>query len=138
MLRHIDPRLIRDLADWQVLLALHQDGWNGLITLDYQMLPLPRELAVIHDTNLTLVAIEAAAHSPLRALGQLLTHAPHIAKAFDATKPQVFRLTRTRAVSPIGAWDELGRIASGDQVALKQLYAQARLSRNALATRILN
>ena len=45
----IDPNLIRDTEDWQVLLALHKhaSGFDGLITTDSSMLLLPKEMAVL-------------------------------------------------------------------------------------------
>jgi hypothetical protein len=59
-LRDIDPLLVADMDDWQVLLALHHHdrAWDGLITTDSGMLNLPREIAVIRQTNLTLVVAE--------------------------------------------------------------------------------
>jgi hypothetical protein len=52
-IRRIDQRMAM-LDDWEVLQALHADraGWDGLITTDAKMLSLPRELAVLCQTNL--------------------------------------------------------------------------------------
>ena len=59
-MRHLDKRL-RGLDDWQLLLALHHMAdIDGLITTDTGMLNLPRELAVIHQANLTVVFVERA------------------------------------------------------------------------------
>jgi hypothetical protein len=65
-LRDVDPLLVADIDDWQVLLALHQHvrPWDGLITTDSGMLNLPREMAVVRQTNLTLVVAEGAGHDP--------------------------------------------------------------------------
>ncbi len=56
MIRHISPALVENLEDWQVILALHQLDFDGLITLDYEMLNLPKEITVVHQTHSTLVA----------------------------------------------------------------------------------
>lgn len=66
-IRHIDPGL-RRMDDWELLLSLqHLREWDGLISTDSRMLNLPRELAVLHQTNLTLVVVQEAGHDPLRA-----------------------------------------------------------------------
>lgn len=137
MISRIDGRLIQNLDDWQVLLALKQEGFSGLITLDYMMLQLPKEMAVLHQTKMALVAIEAAAHNPLRAIGQLLTHAPQIAKAYQLNQAQIFRIPNPRAIQPMGAWNRLGEMASEQGVSIKQLFGQTRLSPNELATPVL-
>ena len=64
-LQRIDTRMT-ELDDWEVLLALHADHrpWDGLITTDSGMLALPKELAVLLQTKLTLVVAEAAGHGP--------------------------------------------------------------------------
>ncbi len=79
-LADIDARLA-DLDDWEVLLALHhhEREWDGLLTTDTGMLSLPRELAVLMQTRLTLVVAHAAGHDPLKATGLVLTYLPWIA-----------------------------------------------------------
>ena len=57
-IRQIDSRL-RRMDDWELLLSLyHLREWDGLISTDSRMLNLPRELAVVHQTNLTLVIVQ--------------------------------------------------------------------------------
>jgi len=133
MIRHISPKLTQDLDDWQVLLALRQLGYDGLITLDYNMLELPKEMAVLHQTELTLVAIEAAGDSPLRAMGQLMLHATHVARNFDPDRPQIFRFPKPRPNPPIRAWDRLGEIATATRQATQELYDAERLTLDELA-----
>jgi hypothetical protein len=78
-IRRIDERLAT-LDDWEVLQALHTDyrAWDGLITTDAKMLSLPRELAVLCQTKLTLVAAEAVGHDPIKATGLVLAHITRI------------------------------------------------------------
>ena len=111
MIKEISPLLIANVDDWQVLLALAQQGYHGLISLDFEAIALPKEMAVVHQTNLTVVAIEAAGDNPLRAVGQLLIHATHIEKAYRADEPQVFQdltastqTTANRLELPWGDW----------------------------------
>jgi hypothetical protein len=79
-LTDIDERLT-ELDDWEVLLALrhHEREWDGLLTTDTGMLSLPRELAVLMQTRLTLVVAHAAGHDPLKATGLVLTYLPWMA-----------------------------------------------------------
>jgi hypothetical protein len=96
MIKKISPLLIQNVDDWQVLLALAQQRYHGFISLDFEAIALPKEMAVVHQTKLTVVAIEAAGDNPLRAVGQLLIHATHIEKNYRPDEPQVFR------ISPLG------------------------------------
>jgi hypothetical protein len=70
------------LDDWQVLLALHTDArsWDGLITTDARMLNLPRELAVLCQTKLTLVVAVEAGHDPIKATGLVLAHLSNVCR----------------------------------------------------------
>lgn len=137
MVRHISPMLVDDMDDWQVLLALTQRGLAGLITLDYSMLDLPKEMAVVHQTKTTLIAIEAAGDNVLRAVGQLMTHLPTIVKAWESERPQVFRLTRPRGAPPISAWDRLGEIASDRSQSIEEIFNEVRLSPAELANPVI-
>jgi hypothetical protein len=72
----IDRRLPDMENDWEILLSLHHhaEPWDGLISTDTGMLDLPRELATLMQTRLTLVVCRAVGHDPIRATGLLLTH----------------------------------------------------------------
>ncbi len=61
-LRQIDPRL-SELTDRQLLIALHQLGWHGLITNNYKMLDIPAEVAAVVKTRAFL--------SPLKGWGTI-------------------------------------------------------------------
>ncbi len=124
----IDPRM-PDLDDWQVLLALHLHPrpWDGLVTSDDSMLNQPRELAVLHQTKLTLVVAESAGHDPLKASGLLLTHLPSICENTRREIPQVWRLhTKTR--NPEKAWNCIGRLAARQKVSIEELFRAHRLT----------
>ena len=78
-IRRIDDRMAT-LDDWEVLLALHADDshWDGLITTDSKILSLPRELAVLCQTKLTLVVVEAVGHDPQSDRTRAGPHHPHL------------------------------------------------------------
>jgi hypothetical protein len=90
-IRRIDAGMAT-LDDWQVLLALHSDqaAWDGLITTDANMLSLPRELAVLCQTKLTLVVTESVGH--IKATGLVLAHIGRICEQTRADMAQIWRL----------------------------------------------
>jgi hypothetical protein len=127
-IREIDRRLVDRFDDWQVLLALHQLGFAGLITLDAEMLDLPREMAVLHQIKGTLVVIEAAGHNPLRAFGQLLVHMTSIAAQYQAEHAQVFRIPEPRTVHPTKPWGRLGLLATAQGLSTQQLFDSVKVA----------
>lgn len=137
-IKSIDERLVDSADDWQVLLAVHQAGLHGLITLDSAMTKLPREIAVVHQTRLTLVAVESATHDPLRAMGEVLVRADHFVRMHSPTKPQLFVFRRPPFRGPETAWVAMKRIAKREGRSAEDLYEAMRLSDTELATRALD
>ncbi len=82
----VHPHMVT-LEDWEVLLALHTDvrPWDGLIPTDASMLSLPRVLAVLCQTKLTLVVAVAAGHDPIKATGLVFAHISNIC---ERTRPR--------------------------------------------------
>jgi hypothetical protein len=82
------------LDDWEVMLALHQDDrpWDGLITTDANMLALPHELAVLMQTELTLVVAKESGHDLINATGLLLAYLPGICQRTQPDMPQLWTL----------------------------------------------
>jgi hypothetical protein len=131
-IRRIDERLAT-LDDWEVLQALHADArtWDGLITTDAKMLSLPRELAVLCQTKLTLVAAEAVGHDPIKATGFVLAHITRICEQTRVDTAQVWRL-RTSTKPAEKPWDFLARLAERRGSAAADLYASERLNEDEL------
>jgi hypothetical protein len=133
--REIDVRLVEtDMDDWELLLALHlhSDPWDGLITTDTSMLNLPRELSVLMQTRLTLVAIREAGHDMVKASGLLFAYLPGICKRTDSTRPQLW----TPAAADRAAtdpWDQFAKVADHRSVDPQELYADSQLSPEQLA-----
>jgi hypothetical protein len=105
-IRKIDPRL-SDLDDRKLLIALHQLGWQGLITNNYKMLRVPVEIAAIVKTKLVVFAVEGIGDDPLRATGAVLLHLPSVAKQIQTGKAKVFSVN-PRAPQPEDAWEFFG------------------------------
>jgi hypothetical protein len=121
------------LDDWQVLLALHTDErpWDGLITTDARMLNLPRELAVLCQTKLTLVVAVAAGHDPIKATGLVFAHISNICQRTRADRAQVWRLA-TVARDADNPWNHLDRAARRRGETASEAFARERLDDRAL------
>jgi hypothetical protein len=132
-LREVDP-LLAEIDDWEVLLALHHHErlWDGLITNDRRMLNLPREMAVLRQTNLTLVVAHDSGHDPIRATGLLFTHLGFICRHTTSDESQVWELqARNRPAED--AWHHLERIAKHQNRDAESLWRSARLTNAELA-----
>lgn len=125
----IDPRLTADLDDWEVLLSLHHHAraWDGMITNDGGILRLPREMAVIRQTNLTLVVARAAGHDPLRATGLLFMHLSYICRETTPDRPQVWDLTAQNRPAK-DPWTYLESIAEHTNRTVDTVWGDAELS----------
>lgn len=133
-LRQIDPLLVAEIDDWQVLLALHHHArpGDGLITTDSGILNLPREIAVLRQTALTLVVAEGAGHDPIKATGLLFTHLTYICRETTLDRGQVWALSaRNRPGND--PWHFLERIADHQNRDVEALWRESRLTNAALA-----
>jgi hypothetical protein len=133
-LREVDALLTAEIEDWEVLLALHHHvrPWDGLITTDSGILNLPREMAVLRQTNLTLVVAEESGHDPIRATGLLFTHLSWIARQTTRVEGQVWQL-RARNRPGINPWTYLERIAEHRNRDVELLWRDVRLTPAELA-----
>jgi hypothetical protein len=89
-LSDVDPRLTKDHDDWEVILALHQLGYDGFIFLDKDMIHLPDVVAMIEQTKMTVVLVDEG--EPVRATGLLLFHLRSIARRHRRDRPQIWHL----------------------------------------------
>lgn len=130
-IRKIHPRL-RQMDDWELLLSLyHLQGWDGMISTDSRMLKLPRELAIVHQTGLTLVTVEQAGHDPVRAVGLLLVPLPVICRKTVPSKGQIWKLSAQNK-NHDDPWEELKKIAQHRNISVKDLFQESRLSKEDL------
>lgn len=133
-LRDIDPMLVGNIEDWQILLALHHHArdWDGLITTDSGMLNLAREIAVVEQTKLTLVIAAAAGHDPLRATGLLFTHLSYICSLTDPNEAQIWRLV-AQSRPALAPEVFIERIAQHQNRDAEAIWQEARLTNQELA-----
>jgi hypothetical protein len=103
-----------------------------LITTDSGMISLPRELAVLMQTQLTLVVAHAAGHDPLKATGLVLTYLPWIAEHTRRDEAQLWVL-RTANKPAENPWNQLEKIASRRGATASALYDTEKLTSVKLA-----
>jgi len=134
-LSEIDPRLSSDMDDWEIFLALHHHGkpWDGLISTDSGMLNLPRELAALMQTKLTLVVCRAAGHDPVRATGLLLTNLSTICDQTRSDRAQLWSLGGGRKRPPEDPWDHFSRAAAKRNMTVGELRSEEWISVEDLA-----
>lgn len=127
----IDPRLIT-LDDHDVVRAVCRRGFDMLVSCDHDMFEVPRVLAAILQTRMSVVAVLGQGHDRVAAAGLVLAHLPHIVAGFCTTDAQLWKLRvgRHKAGSP---WDELARIATRRGTSAKEMYETLRMSARELA-----
>ena len=133
---HIDSRLT-DLGDRELILALHQLGYRGLVTNNYRMLQNPVELAAVIKTKLSIFAIEGLGDDPIRAIGALLLDLPSAVNAVEDDRSGVIWLC-PRVPEPKDPWDLLKELAERRHENVGDLYRQVKVSDDELATPVLN
>lgn len=134
-LHQIDPRL-STLDDRELVIALHQLGYPGLVTNNYKMLKNPRELAAIIATKLTVFAIEGVGDDPIRATGAILLDLPGALKRLDSRRAQVFWM-RPRDLRPVDPRDLFDRAAEHQHRSPADLMAQVAVSKQELIRPVL-
>jgi hypothetical protein len=133
MVEVVPVRLIESswaqLDDWELILALHRHprGWDGLITNDDAMLSLAKEMTVLSQTRLTLVVAKGEGHNPIRAVGALLCHLPHICHHTTPDVAQIWNL-RVAQKNHEEVGDYLGKIAAKNKTSVANLFAANRVS----------
>ncbi len=127
---------LSEMDDWELLLALHQDGrsWDGLVTNDAAMLSLPREMTVLSQTGLTLVVVKGEGDSPVRAIGALLCHLPFICRHTVPDRAQIWRLAvAQKNYEAVSVY--LDKIAEKQGTTVHALVEQHKLGKGALRGR---
>jgi len=116
------------LDDWELLLALHRHprSWDGLITNDEDMLSLPKEMTVLSQTRLTLVVAKGEGHNPIRAVGALLCHLPHICHHTKVGVAQIWNL-RVAQKNHEDVGEYLEKIAGKGKTTVADLMAAYRV-----------
>ena len=133
--RRIDGRLPR-LGDRELVIALHQIGYRGLVKNNYRMLQNPMELAALIKTKLSVFAIQGVGDDPVRATGALLLDLRSAAKVMEAGGRGIFWL-RPRSPRPQDPWALFERTAQQRKQNARQLYEEVRVSDVELATPLL-
>lgn len=104
-----EDRSLALLDDDQLILEASRRGFDGLVTTDYHMLDDPVTVAAMVATKITIVAIEAAGHDPLKASGALFLELPGLQSRLKPNESNVFYIV-PRPTAPRPAWDFLSKI----------------------------
>ncbi len=108
-LADVDPELIRDHEDWEVLLGLHAMGrFDGFITNDAAMLQQAPEMIALDRTNLTLVVVDGG-DDPMQVTGLVMTYLQEVTRRLDG-KVRIYRLKKS-ALRTLSPWQLLNQIA---------------------------
>lgn len=99
----IDPALA-DLDDRRLIIALHQEGYDWLVTDNGRILRNPHELAAIWKTRMSVFAIDGADGDPLRVTGALLLDLPGALRRATPGRCEIF-WSRPRNPKPNRPWD---------------------------------
>jgi hypothetical protein len=91
------------------------------------MLSLPKELAVLCQSRLSLIIAVAAGHDPIKATGLVLAHISGICGLTRPESPQIWRL-RTTAKPPEDPWVFITTIANRQGETATTLYERERLA----------
>lgn len=134
-LGQLDDRL-REVSDRELIIALAQLGYDGLITNNWKILNIPTELAAIIATKATVVAVQGMGHDPIRAAGALLLELPGLPKRLRPNRSNVFLLHYARR-RPEDGWEHLRKIAIREGADVADLHASVVVSSEELATPIL-
>lgn len=134
-LTHIDPRLSR-LGDRELIIALRQLKWTGLVTNNYRMLQNPSELAAIIATKLSVFAVEGVGDDPIRATGAILLDLPAAIRRLDTRRGQVFWM-RPRNPQPQDPRELFDRVAHHRHTDAATLMADVEVTRQELRTPVL-
>ena len=123
----IDNQLTHDVEDWVILAELSRRGdIHGFITCDENMLRLPKELAVLRQTQLTMVVFSESGHDPLRATGLLLQHLPSIVARWEPIAQLWILRSTQKAAEDIDAY--VARVADSGGISREQLLKTNQLS----------
>lgn len=128
----IDERMA-DLDDPDVVRAVARRGFDMLVTCDHDMMSVPRVLAAVMQTRLTVVVAEGQGHDRVAASGLVLAHLPHVVAQYRKDEAQVFVL-RTGRHKPKEPWDLFTEIAQRRKTSAKALFESVRLTKEELDT----
>jgi hypothetical protein len=133
----LDPRLRGPkMGDRRLIIALHQLGFDGLITNNWRMLNIPMETAAIVATKCVLIAMQDMGDDPIRASGALLLELPGLSERLKAGVSNVFLLNYEKR-RPKDGWTWLQTAADREGISVSVLHDEVKVTPHELATPVL-
>jgi hypothetical protein len=132
----VDPRL-SDLGDRQLIIALHQLGFDVMVSNDHRILNVPEELAALLATKLDFVCVRSMANSSIKATGALLLELTNLPRVFQDKRRRVLEL-QYEPRRPSDPWEYMQRIAQRARTSAETLYATVKPNEEELAQEILS
>lgn len=121
------------LNDRQLIIALHQMGIDGLVTNNWRMLNLPREIAAIVATKSVVVAMQDMGDDAVRAAGALLLELPGLVSRLRPKVSNVFLLHYAKR-RPDDGWEYLRRVAEREGIDPTRLWESVKVTPEELSS----
>jgi hypothetical protein len=131
----IDRRL-PEVSDRELFIALHQLGWDGLVTNNWRMLNIEHEIAAIVKTKATVVATRGMGDDPIRPAGALLLELAGLASRIKPGRSNVFLLSYQHRTAEDG-WTYLSQVAERRSVSTQELWEAHRPTIEEMETLVL-
>ncbi|MDY7103703.1 MAG: hypothetical protein S0880_21180 [Actinomycetota bacterium] len=131
-LADIDPGLV-ELSDRRLVLALHQEGYDWLVTGNGRMLRNPDVLAAVWKTRMSVFAVDGVGDDPLRTTGALLLDLPAALRRATPGRCEIF-WSRPRNPRPSGPWDRFMAAARRRRQEPGDLHEQVKVTDAELTT----
>ncbi|HEY5879521.1 MAG TPA: hypothetical protein VIU11_11450 [Nakamurella sp.] len=135
-LKAIDRRM-PELDDRLLIIALHQTGWDGLITNNYKMLDVPAEVAAIVKTKLTSHRGRKPGARSVEGRWRVAARAPQHPQANPTKHANVLRLAY-RQRPPTDTWERFKAAAARRHRDPDELWREIGFTDQELETPILH
>jgi hypothetical protein len=132
----IDKRL-SSKSDRELIIALHQLGFDGLVTNNWRMLNIDSEIAAIVATNAVIVAMRKMGDDAIRPAGALLLELAGLPGRVEEGRSNVFDLHYPHRPSKHG-WTYLADAAVRSKRKPNELWKQHKPSESELNTPVLD
>jgi hypothetical protein len=134
-LRRIDNRMAA-LGDRELVIALGQAGWPGLVTANHKLVRSASTVAALLATDLAAIVVEGVGDDPLRATGALLLALPGAMLALGPGRPRIVQV-RGGVIGRAHTGELFARLAARQRRDPDELLAELGVAADELAVPVL-